>query len=200
MPEGFKERLAGLSKEYFETNTDMNPKIIIDLASSIVTSLRRILNSHMGLIGLTGFMELGLRDILLASKEAKLNNLRKLYEEAHAEGYALVIRDFTEETRQELLSIVEEVENEHWLNITKWDVFYRIEKYLKGLDFPTNEDELNTYYRKVIDLEGTTKEQINEIFEQVYATDENFSKELDDLISKVNEINSELEKMLDRFE
>src|SRR5699024_2741096 len=136
----------------------------------------------------------------LVPREKQLNRIYKLYKEAPAESYALVTRDFTEETKQKLLSIVEEVENEHLLNITKWDVFYRIEKYIKGLDFPTNENELNTYYRKIIDMEDTSKEQINEIFEQVYATDNSFSKELDDLASKVNEINGELEKMLDRFQ
>lgn len=192
-PEGFEERLAGLSKGYFETNTDMELEEIMVFMMILLRDFRVSSYLYGGVIGI----KFGNKWLLPIEKQ--INELYKLYERVPPESYALVTRDFTEETRQKLLSIVEEVENEKWFNITRWDVFYRIEKYFGGLDFPANESELDTYYRKIIDIEDTSKKQINEIFEQVYAADNSFSNELKSLVDNVRSINYDLKKISNRF-
>lgn len=189
-PEGFEERLAGLTKGYLEKNKGVDTV----RAVAILAGMLKIQIASFAL-------SLGPRHgpFFYEVASGKIDNVNNSYKDIPTESYALVTRDFTEETRQKLLSIVEEVESEKWFNITRWDVFYRIEKYFGGLDFPSNESELNTYYRKIIDIEDTSKEQINEIFEQVYATDNSFSKEIDGLVENVREINSDLEKLSNRF-
>lgn len=94
-------------------------------------------------------------------------------------------RDFSEKSKQELIRLVAEVENEPLWNVTRWDCWYHLDSILK--------DKLNIYIhnvrdyqRKMIDLNNTSVKDIERIFKEVYDIDSAFS-------DKLNKINNELE-------
>lgn len=78
-------------------------------------------------------------------------------------------RDFSANARQELLSLVTQVENEKWCDFTDWagDRWYDFEAWIGKLDIKDYIDDINRYHKKVIDKNNTTTGQINKIFEDV---------------------------------
>ena len=122
-----------------------------------------------------------------------------MYQAIESENYALQIRDFSDDVKKNLLSIVEEVDDEEWYDIFKWDIFYRVEGLLGQLDFSSDANELNQYYRKLIDIQGVSKNQINKIFSSVYEKDIQFAKELKKIDESINAINSSLNEIIQSF-
>lgn len=138
---------------------------------------------------------------LLSFLFGKYNSIKIwiMYNTINSESYALQIRDFSNDVKQNLLSIVEDVDNEEWYDITKWDVFYRVEGLFGGLDFPAHANELNTYYRKLIDVQGVSKKQINDIFKKVYNKDSQFANELKKINQSIDTINNSLNTINNTF-
>ena len=67
------------------------------------------------------------------------------------------------------------------------------------LDFSSDANELNQYYRKLIDIQGVSKNQINKIFSSVYEKDIQFAKELKKIDESINAINSSLNEIIQSF-
>ena len=84
-------------------------------------------------------------------------------------------RDFTEAMRAELVELCKEVENEPWYDVTKWDIWYRGEKWLNRLTIDNYVNNINEYYRKCIDINDENEESINKIFEQVRGMDRSYA-------------------------
>ena len=78
-------------------------------------------------------------------------------------------RDFSEAARQELLSLVSQVEDEKWCDFTDWvgDRWYDFEGWIGKLDVRDYISNVNEYHKKVIDKNNTTASDINTIFENV---------------------------------
>ena len=175
MPNGFIERMLSLTKGYAEKNKGFY-FIEVFFKSSLIFGMNNSLLSGM-----------------VTSK------IWFMYQTIESESYALQIRDFSDDVKKNLLSIVEEVDDEDWYDIYKWDVFYRVEGLFGGLDFPSNANELNQYYRKLIDVQGVSKNQINKIFSCVYEKDIQFANELKKMNESINTINSSLNKINQSF-
>lgn len=152
MPKGFTDRLMALTKGYLQKKKGVNGQDLFWLLSDMF---------GLGLgSGLGAALGIG-------------------YEMASGDGYTDTTRDFTQATKDQLLALVEEVESEPWWDVTKWDVFYRIDKYLLGgVDFPANSSKLLDYYRKVIDMQGTSASEIHRIFDDVYSTESSFASKI----------------------
>ncbi|MBP1045594.1 DUF2974 domain-containing protein [Enterococcus sp. BWM-S5] len=170
MPEGFTDRLMALTKGYLQKKKGVDGQDIFWLVSSLFGY--NILGHGVG-------ASLGVG-----------------YEMVSGDGYTDTTRDFTQATKDQLLALVEEVESEPWWDVTKWDVFYRVDKYLLGgVDFPANSSDLTDYYRKVIDMQGTSASEIHRIFNDVYSTESSFASkaaqrkaEAQDLLQLLTEI------------
>ena len=67
------------------------------------------------------------------------------------------------------------------------------------MDFPSNQDALSTYYRKIIDMQGVSKKKINEIFEEVYQADNQFANEMEKLNDRIVSMNNKLTMILNKF-
>ena len=80
-----------------------------------------------------------------------------------------VERDFTENSRQELLKMVKEVEDEKYTDFTDWvgDRWLDFEKWIGQLDINKYINNVNSYHKKVIDKNNTTEKEINDIFNAV---------------------------------
>jgi len=171
MPEGFANRLIALTKGYAEKNKGLD---MIEVFGFLNNFFR-----YNPLVSLGGAVAYGL---------------------ASSESYASVTRDFTEETRESLLKPVEEVEDEPDWDVTKWDVFYRVEKFFGGIDFPGNSSELNNYYRKIIDINGTSTDEINRIFDAVYTEESQFNTKMQNVCEQLENVSAALKKLTDSIE
>ena len=85
-------------------------------------------------------------------------------------------RDFSENARQELLSLVKQVEDEQWCDFTDWvgDRWYDFEGWIGQLDIRKYVDNVNSYHKKVIDKNDASADEINKIFEAVNTQSVNY--------------------------
>lgn len=85
-------------------------------------------------------------------------------------------RDFSESARQELLTLVKQVESEKWSDFTDWfgDRWCDFESWIGTLDIYSYIDNVNNYHKKVIDKNNTTADDINGIFTQVNNSSESY--------------------------
>lgn len=109
------------------------------------------------------------------------------------------MRDFSEETKQEILGIVTAVESEAWWNPFKWDCWYHIADAIGQLDLPADGVGLMEYYRKVIDKDDIGKTEINRIFDEVYQVEEAYCRHLTTLRSSSDNILLGLQKINEAF-
>lgn len=170
MPEGFVDRLIALTKGYTEKNKGID-------AVDVFTFLDNFFKLNL-IVSIGGAL---------------------VYDLASSESYSYITRDFTGEAKETLLKLVEEVEDEPFWDVTKWDAFYRVEQLFGGVDFPGNSSELNNYYQKVIDINGTTADEINRIFDAVYGKENQFSTQMQTIKKQVTEISDALKKLADSF-
>lgn len=106
------------------------------------------------------------------------------------------IRDFSDEVKQQLLMLVTTVEQESIFDVAHWDIFYKIEKiFSKGKLITNNAQEINDYYRKSIDIDNITREQIIKIFDEVYAIDQKYATIHRKISEKLHYINREMKKI-----
>lgn len=85
-------------------------------------------------------------------------------------------RDFSERSRRELLSLVQQVENEKLCDFTDWvgDRWYDFESWIGQLNIKNYLNNVNEYHRKVIDKNNATQATINAIFSSVKSVDTSY--------------------------
>ena len=85
-------------------------------------------------------------------------------------------RDFSDEMRTTLLNLVEEVENEEVWEFWRWDAWYRLEDWCGCLNVENYKNNIEEYHRKVIDINDTTKTQMQNIFNAIDDLDAKYGK------------------------
>lgn len=85
-------------------------------------------------------------------------------------------RDFSENSKANLIGLVSEVENEKISDFTDWigDRWYDFESWIGRLNIRNYINNVNAYHKKVIDKNNTTKQQIEQIFNNVRTVDNSF--------------------------
>lgn len=106
-------------------------------------------------------------------------------------------RDFTEGAKEQLISLVKEVEDENPLNITRWDVWYRVEKFFGHLNIKNYSDDINTYYRKLIDINGTTVNNIENIFRKVNKLDISYRNKINENVNDLIKVKNSITALAD---
>lgn len=98
-------------------------------------------------------------------------------------------RDFSEAARQELLSLVSQVEDEKWCDFTDWvgDRWYDFEGWIGKLDVRDYISNVNEYHKKVIDKNNTTESDINTIFGNVNDVSDRFKSRFVSLLADLQE-------------
>lgn len=116
-------------------------------------------------------------------------------------------RDFSEKSKNELMGLVSQVENEKISNFTDWvgDRWYDFESWIGKLNIKNYLNNVNEYHKKVIDKNNTTKSTIETIFNAVKNVDnkyylvfkdkytqlmllEKYIRELSEIVNPVNGI------------
>ncbi len=104
-------------------------------------------------------------------------------------GGVFLTRDFSDASKQKMLSLVTQVENEKWGDFTDWvgDRWYDFESWIGTLDIKRYINNVNTYHKKVIDKNNATEESINKIFDAVHNVDASYSTTFDNISSNLSE-------------
>jgi len=101
-------------------------------------------------------------------------------------------RDFSNTSKQRLLELVSEVEDENWCGFTDWfgDRWLDFESLIGTLNIKRYLNDIDTYHKKVIDKNNATKQSIESIFSNVRYVDLNYSKLFYDESNVINKIES----------
>jgi len=80
-----------------------------------------------------------------------------------------MLRDFSESSKQKILNLVSEVENEKLCDFTDWvgDRWLDFEEFTGELNIRKYVNNVNSYHKKVIDKNNATKSSVNRIFSDV---------------------------------
>ena len=82
-------------------------------------------------------------------------------------------RDFSEKSKQNILNLVSQVENEKLCDFTDWvgDRWYDFESWIGTLNIKKYLNDVNSYHKKVIDKNNASQQQIEKIFSAVSSVD-----------------------------
>lgn len=97
-----------------------------------------------------------------------------------------MLRDFSEESKQTMLGLVYEVENEKLSNFTDWvgDRWFDFEELIGQLNIAGYINNVNDYHKKVIDKNNATEKSIEKIFTDVANVNQTYSN----VFQNVNEL------------
>ena len=108
-------------------------------------------------------------------------------------------RDFSEKSMQNMLSLVSQVENEKYSDFTDWigDRWYDFESWIGTLNIRRYINDVNSYHKKVIDKNNTSKETIYRIFDAVKSVDNTYSSIFDNLKTHLSKWNAYIISLAD---
>lgn len=95
-------------------------------------------------------------------------------------------RNFSEQEKQNLLSMVKDVENEKICDFTDWigDKGLEFSQWIGWLDLKHYLKNVDEYHRKLIDMNNTSDATIKRIFDDVYEIDHNRASSLSAILEK----------------
>ena len=109
-------------------------------------------------------------------------NILQQYIVAKATGGALTgYRDFSTAALELMVGAAKETEEEDWWDVTRWDCWYRLDKSLFGgliMDVQLLAGNVDTYYRKIIDMNDASVKDVQNIFRKVYEVDSTYAGKL----------------------
>ncbi|MCC8029212.1 MAG: hypothetical protein LIO75_05385 [Lachnospiraceae bacterium] len=102
-----------------------------------------------------------------------------------------MIRDFSENAKNELRELVSRVEDEKLCDFTDWvgDRWYDFEEWIGALSLREGLENVNRYHRKVIDKNNMTLAQLESIFNQVAAVESEYHRRLSQTIEICRALN-----------
>lgn len=106
-------------------------------------------------------------------------------------------RDFSDRSKNELLGLVSEVENEKISNFTDWvgDRWYDFESWIGKLNIKNYLNNINDYHKKVIDKNNATQSSINTIFRKVKSVDTSYKNTLSGKKSQLQQWHRYIDEM-----
>lgn len=107
------------------------------------------------------------------------------------------VRDFSQRIRQVMLNAAKEVGAESWWDITRWDCWYRLEKMSGLLNLNLYANNVNTYYRKVIDINNMSQRDLQKIFNEVDMLDNTYSKRINANLGDIRLVTRQLSELAD---
>lgn len=106
-------------------------------------------------------------------------------------------RDFSQSSKERLLKLVRDVEDEKWCDFTDWlgDGWLDFESWIGTLNIKRYVNDVNQYHKKVIDKNNTTRESIEKIFNEVGAVDRTYGGVFDNLTISLNQWNEYIKQL-----
>lgn len=102
------------------------------------------------------------------------------------------VRDYSQNKRDLLLKLTDSVANEKAYDVRKWDIWYRFEDWFSLLDIEDYKNDIDRYYEKVIDINGTSHKQMIQIFDKVDRVITDYKKVLTEASNKLDVLNKKV--------
>ncbi len=108
-------------------------------------------------------------------------------------------RDFSIASKQRLLKLVEEVENEKYSDFTDFigDRWLDFQSWIGLLNIKGSLDNINKYHKKVIDKNNTSASEIEEIFNNVNSVSDKYKLRFSSLLSSVQQYRKSIVALAD---
>ncbi len=132
---------------------------------------------------------------MAAGYERKKKEVKKVREKHTAEYNMYAndnVRDYTQEKRDLLLRLTDAVANEKPYDVKKWDIWYRFEDWFGLLDIDRYKNDIDRYYEKVIDINGTSYQQMVQIFDKIDYVVMDYKRMMREEIHKLNAISDKI--------
>lgn len=99
-------------------------------------------------------------------------------------------RDFSDEAKAKLLSLVDEVETEKWFDATDWigDRFSDLQFAVGLLKLDDDLGNVDAFHKSIIDKNNMSKEKIKEIFNNVRSIDQSYGTRFASLAAQVQSV------------
>lgn len=110
-----------------------------------------------------------------------------------------VVRDFTEATKQRLSGEIDDINKSTWSPVTDaiGDVISYAGKWLGIISLKDDMSNVESYQRTVLDMTNTTKKELEQIFEDVYAIDKEFKGKFAEIVENETAYNDRLKFLFD---
>ena len=110
-------------------------------------------------------------------------------------------RDFTEKAKNKLESQIDEVNEEIFSGLTDalGDFGLKFLHWIQILDIGKYTDHISAYHKAVLDMNNTTKGELEEIFSEVYAVDSEAAGEVEILCEAMAAVVSKMEQMTEQI-
>ena len=108
-----------------------------------------------------------------------------------------MIRDFSQDAKSELETLVKQVEDEKLCDFTDWigDRWLDFESWIGLLNVKRYIDDINAYHKKVIDKNNTTLSDIERIFNAAYGVDSSSSRKIKEVVESCRAYNNLLKEL-----
>lgn len=105
-----------------------------------------------------------------------------------------MVRDFTEATKQRLSGEIDDINKSTWSPVTDaiGDVISYAGKWLGIISLKDDMSNVESYQRTVLDMTNTTKKELEQIFEDVYALDKEFKGKFAEIVENETAYNDRL--------
>ena len=106
-------------------------------------------------------------------------------------------RDFSDASKQRILGLVSEVENDKLCDLTDWigDRWYDFESWIGRLNIRNYINDVNSYHKKVIDKNNATKDSIETIFNNVSNVNTTYGTIMSNIDISLGKISSYIDAM-----
>lgn len=108
-----------------------------------------------------------------------------------------MFRDFSDTSKQQILELVSEVENEKICDFTDWigDRWLDFDEWIGKLNIRNYVNNVNSYHKKVIDKNNATKESIENIFSKVANVDNTYGNITGNIYTSISRLSSYIDAM-----
>lgn len=100
-----------------------------------------------------------------------------------------MIRDFSEEKKQELLLVIDKIDQVEWKSFYDFcgNEVYNLQSWIERLEIQRHIQKVDEYQEQIQELNVRTRNQLNRVFENVNMIDRKYAKELHQHSNKIRE-------------
>jgi hypothetical protein len=102
------------------------------------------------------------------------------------------IRDYSESLRDMLLNLTDEATNEKPYDVMKWDIWYGMEEWFGHLNIGNYQKNIDDSYRKVQGINGSSHQQIQQIFDSIDSAVKSYTSEMNEEIERLRALSSKI--------
>ncbi|MCI9523507.1 MAG: hypothetical protein HFF01_00430 [Erysipelotrichaceae bacterium] len=109
----------------------------------------------------------------------------------------IVVRDFTEATKERLSKEIDDINKKTWNPVTDaiGDTFLYAGKWIGILSLNDDMSNVESYQRKVLDMTDMTKKDLKKIFDDVYSLDKEYERYFCDVNDEVSTYDSKIKDL-----